>query len=69
MAKYRILEENGKFYPQYELDGKWRFFIHATGHGMIAAYKLESAIKFLDIESKKLPKQIIHEYKPKEDER
>jgi hypothetical protein len=66
MAKYRILEENGKFYPQFEEGNEWRKYL-SNEFTRVEFYTLEEAKTFLDSQSELKPKEIIHEYKPKED--
>jgi hypothetical protein len=68
MAKYRILEKNGVFYPQIEEGNEWRSFISNTFTN-VDFRTLEEAKTFLDYQSELKSKEIIHEYKPKEYER
>jgi hypothetical protein len=66
MTKYRILEQNGKFYPQekrFWLCG-WVGFLYENSFNEVNFNTLEGAKDFIDIDSKKIPKPIIHEYNP-----
>ncbi len=66
MAKYRIIEQDGKFYPQekrFWLCG-WVGFMWSNNNTKVKFCTLEEAKNFIDIYSKKIPKPIIHEYKP-----
>jgi hypothetical protein len=68
MAKYRIVEKNGKFYPQMEVGNEWGPFISNT-FTSVEFCTLDEARAFLDYQSELKSKEIIHEYKPKENER
>jgi hypothetical protein len=68
MTKYRILEDNGKFYPQFEEGNEWCPFISNTFTN-VDFRTLEEAKTFLDYQSEFKSKQIIHEYNPQEDDK
>ena len=66
MAKYRILEENGKFYPQekrFWLCG-WVGFLYENSFIEVNFNTLEGAKDFIDTCKKN--QIIIHEYNPQE---
>ena len=69
MTKYRILEEDKKFYPQYESNNYWFYFLLPKGYPRYEFDTLDDAKNFIDIELGLKPRQIIHEYKPKENDK
>jgi hypothetical protein len=66
MKEYRILEVNGDFYPQHKVGNEWHFYV-SDEFTNVEFWTLEKAKTFLDSQSELEPKEIIHEYKPKED--
>mgnify|MGYP000388371063 CR=1 FL=1 len=71
MKKYRIVEKNGKFYPQVR-QGWWLFHYWKPINRFfgIDIYNIENATALIDRHAAKHSKAatqvIIHEYKPKQ---
>ena len=66
MANYRILEENGKFYPQWydPYQEEWVFYLFTIA-GKAVFNNLKSAKSYINTYISS-PKIIIHEFNPQE---